>query len=217
MSQLFAAPPTARNGNVLPQAKRVRPGDVLTDSRFAAMFENRDFEVDLDADEYKQLHPNAGAHSHNQQLHPDAGELQTDVPDALCSSAAGCTLYVCDHSNMSHLNGMFKRCQGEYADFLSRCQPAVQRTYWCVLGRRLTCCKRAPAEGRAKERRLIREHFQQVSDGEADPDGAVSSGSEEDAGPSSSEEEAVSSSHSSHALTRCLLLLRPLLLLLLRR
>ena len=43
------------------QAKKVRPGDVLTDSRFAAMFENRDFEVDLDADEYKQLHPNAGA------------------------------------------------------------------------------------------------------------------------------------------------------------
>jgi NUC153 domain len=42
------------------QAKKVRPGDVLTDSRFAAMFENRDFEVDLDADEYKQLHPNAG-------------------------------------------------------------------------------------------------------------------------------------------------------------
>lgn len=44
------------------QAKKARPGDVLSDSRFAAMFENRDFEVDLDADEYKQLHPNAGGH-----------------------------------------------------------------------------------------------------------------------------------------------------------
>lgn len=42
------------------QAKKARPGDVLSDSRFAAMFEERDFEVDLDADEYKQLHPNAG-------------------------------------------------------------------------------------------------------------------------------------------------------------
>ena len=42
-------------------------------------------------------------------------------------------------------------------------------------------------EGRAKERRLIREHFQQVSDGEAEPDGAAPSGSQGDA--SSSEEE----------------------------
>ena len=45
----------------------------------------------------------------------------------------------------------------------------------------------SPAEGRAKERRLIREHFQEVSDGEAEPSGAASLGSQGDA--SSSEEE----------------------------
>lgn len=35
-------------------------GDVLSDPRFAAMFEQRDFEIDPDSEEYKQLHPNAG-------------------------------------------------------------------------------------------------------------------------------------------------------------
>jgi hypothetical protein len=48
------------------------------------------------------------------------------------------------------------------------------------------------AEGRAKERRLIREHFQQVSDGEAEPDGAASSGSQGAAGSSEEEEAQVS-------------------------
>ena len=48
------------------------------------------------------------------------------------------------------------------------------------------------AEGRAKERRLIREHFQQVSDGKAEPDGAASSGSQGGAGSSEEEEAEVS-------------------------
>ena len=66
----------------------MRPGDVLTDSRFAAMFENRDFEVDLDADEYKQLHPNAGEHFYTQQLHPSAGAATSPICVPHCSSAA---------------------------------------------------------------------------------------------------------------------------------
>jgi NUC153 domain len=71
-----------------PQAKTVRLGDVLTDSRFAAMFENRDFEVDLDADDYKQLHPNAGEHFYTKQLHPNAGAISSSICIPHCSSAA---------------------------------------------------------------------------------------------------------------------------------
>ena len=71
---------------VLLQAKRVRPGDVLTDSRFAAMFENRDFEVDLDADEYKQLHPNAGEPSNTHKLN------QMHASNAAQQQAAPCML-----------------------------------------------------------------------------------------------------------------------------
>ena len=67
----------------------MRPGDVLTDSRFAAMFENRDFEVDLDADEYKQLHPNAGeprnTHDLNQVPASNAAQWQA----APCMLALG--------------------------------------------------------------------------------------------------------------------------------
>ncbi len=49
-------------GASLLQAKRPRPGDPLSDPCFASMFEQREFEIDPDSEEYKQLHPNAGAH-----------------------------------------------------------------------------------------------------------------------------------------------------------
>ena len=45
-----------------PAAKRQRKAaaNPLTDDRFALMFRDRDFEIDMESDEYKLLHPNAG-------------------------------------------------------------------------------------------------------------------------------------------------------------
>ena len=48
-----------------PAAKRQRRAQAnpLTDDRFASMFRDRDFEIDMESEEYKLLHPNAGAES----------------------------------------------------------------------------------------------------------------------------------------------------------
>jgi ribosome biogenesis protein ENP2 len=45
-----------------PAAKRQRTAaaNPLTDDRFASMFRDRDFEIDMESEEYKLLHPNAG-------------------------------------------------------------------------------------------------------------------------------------------------------------
>lgn len=50
-------------GGEQPGAKRQRrttASNALTDDRFGAMFKDREFEIDMDSEEYKQLHPNAG-------------------------------------------------------------------------------------------------------------------------------------------------------------
>lgn len=49
-------------GGGQPGAKRQRRAvsNALTDDRFGAMFQDREFEIDMDSEEYKQLHPNAG-------------------------------------------------------------------------------------------------------------------------------------------------------------
>ena len=45
-----------------PAAKKPRKAaNALTDDRFAAMFADQEFEIDMDSEEYKQLHPNAGS------------------------------------------------------------------------------------------------------------------------------------------------------------
>lgn len=60
-AQKRGAPHPAEDTEDGPDAKKPRRTDVLSDPRFAAMFEERAFEIDPDSEEYKALHPNAGA------------------------------------------------------------------------------------------------------------------------------------------------------------
>lgn len=73
-----------------PAAKRQRkaPANPLTDDRFASMFRDQDFEIDMESEEYKLLHPNAGAGSTRLTL----GFLQSCRQQNVLSLPTGCTL-----------------------------------------------------------------------------------------------------------------------------
>jgi len=63
-ARVMASQAEAEEGADEAKGKRTRKpaGDLLADDRFKALFENREFVIDEQSEEYKALHPNAGEH-----------------------------------------------------------------------------------------------------------------------------------------------------------
>lgn len=61
---MLASQAEAEEGADEAKGKRAKKpaGDLLADNRFKALFENKEFAIDEQSEEYKALHPNAGEH-----------------------------------------------------------------------------------------------------------------------------------------------------------
>ena len=130
-----------------PSAKRQRraAANPLTDDRFVSMFRDRNFEIDMESDEYKLLHPNAGVVSPGSSCRPLSAWVQLQNLACLQSDSdvGSCWCKLCNST----------------AGMIAGGQAAVHHlSYSC-----------ACAEGRAKDKQLLREHFRQLPDVDEEP------------------------------------------------
>ena len=159
----------------LPAAKRQRKAaaNPLTDDRFASMFRDRDFEIDMESEEYKLLHPNAGVAG---TVHLIQAYLVWHPRPVLCATD-------------SHGPGLYTR---RLVAQTSRISAWVELSVpeggslplLASFKRVVRIVKRflGIAEGRAKDKQLLREHFRQLPDVEEDGDASDNDEEDDEAG-----------------------------------
>ena len=57
------------------KSKKHTSTNPMNDDRFSSMFENKDFEIDIQSNEYKRLNPHGGRHLRLQEQREQQGEL----------------------------------------------------------------------------------------------------------------------------------------------